>query len=719
MDPIYNENTEALFEKFHHPPFEYHARPLWFWNSEEKKLSNITKEGIRDIMTRSKTQSGYCGFGILPEWLHGYLSEEYMDLYRCALETAKKLGMKMCLYDENGFPSGSAGGLLAEKHPNDTMKRLDKYEMDFTQSCRAEIQIRVDAGSKYMGAVLMNLNTNEITDISGKVTMENEIYKADLNIVGGTWRLFVFFVVRDGYDRVDYLDKAAVTHLLEVTHEIYYMHFKEYFGTVIDSAFYDEPMLYQACGRTWTGSFNDAFENQYGFNPITLYPALWYDIGTQTASARNLLYGFRTQLFSENYIKIMNDWCHHHGIVLTGHMDQEENINPVTTCGDLMKIFEHQDIPGIDEISFYNRAVKAYKIVSSSAYNWDKPLVMTEVYGAMGENMGIKVLYKDIMNQFTRGVNYVVPHAVWYDAQKGVTFPPELSYRSARYASELPRYNDFIARVRLLLEGGRHIADIAMLYPIDYLESETRFDNADPYYGAAPDGADYMEVGHLLSTKICRDFTYLHPDILREKCYTQGGRLILPNQNNYESYRILIVPGCEVISCEVLRKIKTFYDAGGKIIFTSLLPARSTEYGLDEEVRGIVSEMVQAQYLKSYDAKELSVLIDNLLPVPDVKILNRAILSDGEFTYIHKIKSGRDFYYFANTGDHDLDVLIQLRGRLEQPALWNPHDGTQDSIEALYRAVLGEQVTELQVSIPRTNSLFITGKTTVFQCGIV
>lgn len=103
-----------------------------------------------------------------------------------------------------------------------------------------------------------------------------------------------FFVRKDGYDRVDYLDQSAVLHLLALTHEAYYKKFTEFFGGIIDSAFYDEPMLYQAKGRTWTGSFNRLFQKRYGFDPITLYPALWYDIGEETASARNALFGFRT-----------------------------------------------------------------------------------------------------------------------------------------------------------------------------------------------------------------------------------------------------------------------------------------------------------------------------------------------------------------------------------------------------------------------------------------
>jgi hypothetical protein len=51
----------------------------------------------------------------------------------------------------------------------------------------------------------------------------------------------------------------------------------------IDFAFYDEPTLrWVEGGRTWTARFNRAFEDKYGFSPVILYPALWYDIGPET-----------------------------------------------------------------------------------------------------------------------------------------------------------------------------------------------------------------------------------------------------------------------------------------------------------------------------------------------------------------------------------------------------------------------------------------------------
>ncbi len=702
------------YETFADPPFEYKSRPLWFWNSQGRVLSAITKDGIRRIMEHSARESGYAGFGILPEWLDGYLSEPYFDLYRHALETAKKLGMKLCLYDENGFPSGSAGGLLAKKYPEDTMKRLDKEEKEVTGPCRAEFLIRAK-DAQYLGAVLFRPDTAEITDISDCFRHDGRVCHASFSVPGGTYKIMAFFVRRDGYDRVDYLDRKAVEHLIGITHEAYYERFRDYFGTVIDSAFYDEPMLYQAKGRTWTGNFNSLFQKKYGYDPITLYPALWYDIGEKTAFARSALFGFRTELFSENYIKTMNEWCHAHGIALMGHMDQEENVNPVTTCGDLMKIFQHQDIPGIDEISFYDRARKAYKIVSSAAYNWDKPLVMTEVYGAMGEEIGIGVLYKDIMNQFVRGINYVVPHAVWYDSEKGVTFPPELSYRSQNYAAELPAYNNFTARTAMLLRGGCHTADIGILYPIDALKAETRFDCGDPYSGTAPEGVDYMDLGDFLFTELRLDFTFLHPETILQKCHAENGLLRLQNPVNSEAYRVLIIPGGSTVSYRVMQKVKAFFDCGGNVIFTALLPSRSSEDGCDEGVRGIVRELLShknkngetAVFIPQAEYSRVAAALKKFLEVPDVGIEYGAACSGGSFGYLHKIKYDRNMYYFANSSDQDISCPVTIRGKISKPYFWDPHTGARTAAAYSYTNQNGTACTRIDLKLRAARSVFL------------
>ncbi len=124
------------------------------------------------------------------------------------------------------------------------------------------------------------------------------------------------------------------------------------------------------------------------------------------------MFGLRAELFSDGFVKTLADWCRAHGIQLTGHVDQEEVVNPVGLCGDLIKVFEHQSMPGLDQIFAYDRGSSMYKVVSSAAVELRTPHVMTECYGAI--DLPVPNLYREAMDQFVKGVNLMVPHAVWY-----------------------------------------------------------------------------------------------------------------------------------------------------------------------------------------------------------------------------------------------------------------------------------------------------------------
>ena len=154
--------------------------------------------------------------------------------------------------------------------------------------------------------------------------------------------------MKDGDPNVDYLDPEAVRLFVKETHQAYYDRFSPYFGNTIIETFFDEPTLYRAKGRIWTDAFNEKFISRYGESPELLYPALWYDIGEETQSARNRLFGLRAHLYSEGFMKIIGEWASAHGIYSTGHQDQEEIANPVGTCGDLMLCGKYMGIPGID-----------------------------------------------------------------------------------------------------------------------------------------------------------------------------------------------------------------------------------------------------------------------------------------------------------------------------------------------------------------------------------
>ncbi|MBN2129239.1 MAG: hypothetical protein JW741_07065 [Sedimentisphaerales bacterium] len=718
-----NSFPDDLKADFAAPPISSWPRPLWFWNNTE-----VTAETVREQMQKSKHLSKYGGFGILPfgkAFRPGYLTDEYLSLYGVALQQARRLGMTMSLYDEYGFPSGSAGApnsrdvsLFQQRHPEETLKRLDKHEQTITGPTVFE---RTVPPGTLMSVVAMETTTLARVHLSGAIRKGQLRWEAP----SGTWKVMIFTCVLDGYPCCDYLDPDAVDKFIEMTHQAYYERFRDDFGTTIDSTFHDEPTLYRGNGRTWTDRFNEKFERRYGFDPRPYYPALWYDIGPETEAARNYLFGFRTELYATSFPKRIQDWCDAHGIEATGHQDQEEVTNPVSVSGDLMKCFKHQAIPGVDKIGGNRPAERIYKVISSAAYNWDKTLVMSETYGAMG-NLSWDSIYAVAMEQYTKGINQLIPHAVWYDDDH-VVFKPELSWRSPIYAERLPEFNTYLARLHLLLQNdARHVCDIAVLYPIATLQGSHYLDGPLGNYkgGVAVPEADYLDVGEMLIAGAGRDYAFVHPEVLDEKCFVEASELVLRNRIHAERFKVLVLPGHKTISWSNLRKIKEFYDRGGTVIATGCLPSKSAEFGHDEDVVRTIKALFKtgadagvkrndeggmALSLKSLDFTSLRDALDEALAVYDVEYESNAPLR-----YIHKIKDDVHIYLFANLGAAPIDTQVRLRGRTQLEA-WDPHTGKIATPSCTHEMEAGADVTRIGLTLPARRSVFLLGRNCAAQ----
>lgn len=702
--------------EFADPPLRFMTRPLWFWNN-----TRVTSATVQEQMRQARDLCRYGGFGILPfgkQFGPAYLSDDYFAVYGAALEQAKALGMTLSLYDEFGFPSGSAGSqnssdtsLFARRWPGLTIKRLDKHEQVITGPVRYEAAL---PAGHLEAVVAMNTNTLQRIDLTKSVRDSRIEWEAP----AGPWKVMTFVCVIDGDPICDYLDPEAADRFIELTHQAYYDRFAAHFGTTIATTFFDEPTLYRAQGRTWTDKFNEKFEARYGFNPRPYYPALWYDIGPETEAARNSLFGFRTELYAIGFNKRIQDWSGAHHIEATGHQDQEEVVNPVSVSGDLMKCFKYLAIPGIDKIGGDRPAERFYKVISSAAYNWDKSLVMSETYGAMG-NIGWDELYTVAMEQYTKGINLLIPHAVWYD-DKQVTFEPELSWRNPLYAEGLPKFNTFMARLNLMLQNdAAHVADIAVLYPIATLQGSHHLDGPLGHYqgGVRVPEADYVEVSELLSVNLGRDFTFIHPEVLEEKCDLKGGRLVLPNKVHPGRFSVLILPGHKTISWGSLKKIQAFHDRGGCVIATGQLPSKSAEFGHDADVVRTVAALFgsddpntptrrnrrggSAVHLRALNAEALREALDSARPDYDV-----AFEPGKAMRYIHKVRNGQQIFYIANLDKNLTETLVTLRGRHTLEA-WDPHTGAIQPVASTRTSKSGTDLTQVQLSLPYLKSVFL------------
>ncbi|MDR3269746.1 MAG: hypothetical protein LBT83_11865 [Tannerella sp.] len=697
-----DKEWQEIEQNFQTIPLSVRPNPLWFWNNTKVEPAEL-KQQMADYK-----EAGYGGLSILPfgkNFAPDYLSEAYFEVYRTCVEEAARSGLTLWIYDEYGFPSGTAGdingdgtGRFKQKYPEHTNKRLDKFE--FVPHADGRTGATLPPG-QLMAIVGMDTVTHERRDLSD--------YVADGRLTwtppGAHWKVMAFTCVDAGNTLVDYMSAEAVGHYIHMTHDEYYKRFGKYFGTTIVGTFFDEPTLYYAEGRSWTPEFNRAFEARHGFSPALYYPALWYDIGAETAEARNYLFGFRSELYAEGYPKQVSDWSRQHGVPATGHQDNEEIVNCVGTSGDLMKCFKYQDVPGIDKIGGNRPTEQFYKVVSSSAYNWDHSFVMSETYGAMG-NPSWDEIFGIAMEQYVKGINLFIPHAVWYDTAQ-VTFRPELSLRSPIYADSLRIFTAYLSRLNAVMQHeARWMGDIAVLYPIHTMQSGHYMDGPLGYYrgGVEIPGLDYTHVGTALFDSLGYDFMFLHPEVLDEQCRIIDGKLLLDNKIQYNTFTTLVVPACLVVSLSNMEKIRDFVRAGGNLVFTSLFPAKATVASDDAKIAGIVRELFDSPtvaYVKNPTPANLKAALAKFTDAYSLKFTGGVGLRN-----MHKSLHGKNLWFFANPDLQPKSVEIELDGEYDLE-VWNPHTGdTGGALQTRWE----NGKTAFRLDIDRNKSLFVVEK---------
>ena len=745
--------NEINYDNFRVPAKQYMGH-AWF----TFQLANLTEEAVKGMVRKAVESNAYGGYMITPDrgritqGADGankapnatYLDDEFFRLYKITIEEGLRNGLPMdILYDELQFPTGMAGGLFYEAYPEDVQKSLEKIEKDTVGSAGFELTMP-ESNSIYIGTTIMNLTTRECIDITDKVSRNGFTFKG--KVPKGQWKVMLFYLDSSRRRGVcDYLSEKAVAELIDVMYNKYYENLKEYFGTMIKQVFYDEPSMHNSVsGRLWTPGYNEGFEKKYGYSPMKYYPALWYDIGEETTAARNALYDYRTELYTENFIGQIAKWCEDRGVALSGHMDQEEAPNPVGTVGDLMKIFKYQQIPTIDDIWFTGRSNTSYKIVTSAAFNYDRPVIQAETYAAYQPRwQNAEAAWRTALDQHAMGINQ------------------QTGWRPR--AVETPEMGQYIGRTGYLLRGGRHVADVAMLYPIATQQAKYKFAHptgVEPVTGGPARRVDagfyyaleggivtpentYMEMGEMLFRGMQIDYTYIHPEILQDNCIIDGGQLTIDNKVNRESFRVLILPGCETISLKTAQKVKEFYFAGGTVIATTVLPKYSAEFGKDRDVQKIVGEIFgipeygpmtaairaytddfktyfayrndaggKSYFLPRPDPKMVNDVLNEALPVRDVRIrleptwpVKMNMKYDGAVTYIHKVKDGRDIYFIANSTNEPIETSVILRGK-KNLALWNPHTGEREDLNTSVSETAGQSVTTVPLSLGAMKSVF-------------
>lgn len=733
-------------------------RPIPFYHLD----GDLTDDELLSHISGYK-KSGYGGVTLLPvRWTTPkYGTEAYYEAYENLLERLKKLNMKAIYYDDQDFPSGWAGGELAEKYPEAINKMLVMFEYMCGEN---EIVHRKIEDGTLMSVVGYEIDYHEVVDLRDNIVDGYIDWKPPM----GNWCVLQFICkVNTDSKYVNYLNYEASQKFINLTYKRFTDRFSDYIGDVVDMTFYDDIQFNAPNRRSWDDTFNDVFMEEFGFDPAPYYPAMYMDIGRNTAHMKALFFNCRSLMLTKGFFKAVSDFTKSHGLIATGHVAEPKTIASPWLHGDSMLYQKQAGATGLDLVHAYCYGTNGIKFASSSAYNFDKELVTCEIFGNYNI-LNKEIMYKNAMNAFARGVNFMIPHTLWLSGNAKI--PHEVSHRNSQFKDILPAFNDFVARSQTLLQGGRHVCDIAILYPIYSLQAQTHLYEAPAKgfeFPATPSNADFMNLMNLLQNYSCRDFTLLHPETLLERCFSEEGILYLSNDINFEQYRVLIIPGTTMISIKNLRQIEKYFNEGGTIIATTELPSISFEFNAeepdenyDDEVNEIIenifgicaenvnkfkdfyynenenggkayfllSEQTAADGTEYVDSVEFNKILDGLDIAFDVEIsnvprvMNSGILNlnlpsfmamtadmsierSGVFNYIHKKYAGCDIYYFANSTNIDYEGLISFKGKYSVEE-WNPHNGRIKKLQSENLNIKGETYTQIDAVIESGQSMF-------------
>jgi hypothetical protein len=667
-------------------------------------------------------QNGFTGVAPLPmrsdnpaySTKPGYLSAGYLALYGLMLDELAARGMELMFYDDCDFPTGTAGGRMKNAYPEKLIKYLTR--VDTTLNGGATQNIAVPGGNrmsfcKLMSACISKKDETKQSSVTDKTNIvpAADGFVAQVELPAGEWRLQLFLCCTDrDANLVDYLDPDAAGKLMDLTYGAYYKQFPKHFGTTIRTTFYDDHAYYHVPeAAEWTDGFNEKFKDKYGFPPDTLYPSLFENTGEQDAANRVALFGIRDQLNAEGYPRVVSQWAAKHNMSCSGHPAATYRPNPLQLMGDGLLYFKHQDIPLCDYIHFFRHGIDGFNIPASAAYNYDRDILYCELYGNFQPDKynGGDMLYRAAMDVYARGINKLIPHGTWYDANH-VKIIPEISWRNPKMATQLKDYNRWVSRCEMILQRSRHDVQVGILYPIADLQSHYHFTEYRITNGReAIRGNRYYELIGMMTKKLRVDYTLIHPETLDERCTVEnGGVLKMNNPKNFEEYSLLIVPWHRTIHVSNLAKIKAYADSGGKVLFTGYFPEKSAEFSKDGEVKKLVDELKRnagVHFIDDLDERKIREFIhtniDLTVRIDDVKTVVEASPEYSErpesfrdtgcaFNVIHKIKDGMNFFFFGNPTDCGLTAEISFRadfGKGKNAELWNPHTGTIEKLELI------------------------------------
>lgn len=656
-------NLKSAYKRFLEPSLEFAPLPFWFWN-DDLELGEL----IRQVRAFREAQFG--GFVIharvgLSRRI-GYLTEAYFQLVRQVVAEAARCHMKVILYDEGSYPSGSAQGAVVAENPEYASRAIGLWQKEvkgpFNGFWRPNTG-RALLDRHVCTVVARSLGRGRVDPDSLQLleALPHDIFHIDVShgqwVVMSVWNTLSGGHIRGVFPEEesgsvaappagDILNQEAVACFLRLTHDRYYEELEEHFGTTIIALFTDEPSVFGKSPlrprdpHPYTPGLIEWLEERWGCDPRAWLPALWVDYGDGTNEFRKRYALAIQDRMHEVFYAAQSRWCADHGIALTGHPAKSSE----------MTALHFFQLPGQDMVWRYIEPDKpsavegehsvAAKVATSGARLQGARRILTEVCGGYGWRLTLEEVKWLYDWHLVRGNNLINPHALFYSirGRRAWESEPDL-YLHNVWRNYFPLLNHYAQRVSALLCDGTQICDVGILANGNEL----------PWESAA----------QLYRNQI--DFLYLDSRAMAEASVADG---VL--QVGDQSFRIIVLQGDPELCEQGSARLESFEKGGGEVIHF--------ERGMDLPTR--------------LDAT----LERDLKLTPGHEALR----------FIHYRREGLDAYYLVNEGNEEIsgELALGVDGKIE---CWNPLTSER---EALQSWSIGKGLV-VDLRLPRRESLVL------------
>ncbi len=689
---------KALKNIFQNPTKEYRGKPFWSWNgrleeTELRRQIHVLKDmGMGGFFCHSRT-------GLATE----YLGEEWFRLVRAAAEEGEALNMETWLYDEDRWPSGTAGGMVT-KEPQYRLHYLRLTVISPTQNTP---EFRDDfAWDDAVVAVFQ-------ADVEGLAfTTKTEIARNTSLPALETDSLLLFTVEEmassdfyNGFTYLDTMNEEAVARFMELTHEKYKANCGDLFGNNIYGMFTDEPHHGAVMCSSGIPNHDSAwitpypldlflqFEKRFGYDLKPLLPELFLQYeGRKVSQVKWHYMELLQQLFLERYFRPIDKWCREHNLKFTGHTLHEDSLTAqAVMTGSVMRAYAEMESPGVDVLTEHNRNYWIVKQLTSAARQFNKKQLLSELYGCTGWQMNFQS-HKAVGDwQALLGVNVRCHHLSWY-SMKGESkrdYPASISYQSAWY-QEYAYVEDYFSRLHVFGEQGTPICDLLVLNPVESTWTMIHPGWAHWLDASAPEIRQLQDryadtFRWLMGAQV--DFDYGDEALLKDH-----GRVLVQEdgtpllQVGSAVYKQVLITGMATIRSSTLALLEDFIKIGGSVVYAGEAPGYLDALPSDNTyLPGAETIAFTETALRKRFASLAYVTVTDSAgnPLPEIYV---QVKEKDDCVYLFFLNTNRD------RGFEQIKISLRDSGSVEQ---WNPRNG---NVVSLGQLVAGDA---LEISMAR------------------